>query len=543
MKSTYLQTLIGLAMMLGRRNASGAELSAQETAALDDFNNSGEGGITSSSARKQYQDFAKELAENGSEPPVHAQVTAWYERFAPDSIQETAAFYAGVMRGGSRILALLAFLIGLGAAATLFWYDGSVPINMLPVLLFFIFLPLLLLFISVFLSAMSRFRSHILNGFPGVLFNIVTLSGLKFSRLPQHRRRQLEEALIWLRGHYSYFLLSWFRRSLHAAGACYVAGALIWMLLYVSITDLAFAWSSTLALSAEHMNGLVRLISWPWQSWLSSAVPDFAIIEQTRFFRASDAGSVMESSSGVWWRFIFMSVLVYGLLPRLLLFAAYHIHAQRKLRLALSRSEQARRILHLMRPPTVRFDQTAAKNSEIPAAPERDRRSDKPAGRTPALVAFWNISDKELGKLGSSPDHLFLQLRDEVQNQYFLGGARSSDENNVIIEQLASELRKPSHKKAGINLYIVVKYWESPRISFEKVLRNLHQHCEPGVDGITLLPLLRNQQDLKEANRVNWQHRINRLNLPNVHMETDHGLLLEPPSGSVNTGTYPSSQS
>lgn len=531
MKTSYLKTLIGLAVMQSRRDDSGPEPAKPDNGALDDLNPFIDDSETSASARKRYQEFGKQFTEKGSEPPVHEQVSAWYHYFAPDSIQETAALYATAMRGSSRLLTLLAFLTGLGAAAALFWYDGSVPINVLPVLLFFIFLPLLLLLISLSLSTLSRFRSHILYGLPGVLFNIVSLSGLKFSGLKQERRHQLEKALIWLRGNYSYFFLSWFRRSLHAAGAAYVAGALIWMLLYVSITDLAFAWSSTLALSAEHMHGIVRLISWPWQAWLPSAVPDFTLVEQTRFFRARDAGSVMESSSGIWWRFIFMSALVYGLLPRLLLFGVYSISAGKKLRLALSRSEQARRILYLMRPPTIGFEQSSDKNSEIPEAPKRIKRAEKPAGRTPAIAAFWNINEKELQQLGSSPDQLFTQMRDEVQNWYMLGGAQSSSENLEIIELLARELRKPSHKKAGTNLYIVVKYWESPRISFEKVLRALHQQCEPGLDGITLLPLLRNQQDLKEANRVNWQHRINRLHLPNVYMETEHGLLLNPPAG------------
>lgn len=517
--------------MQSHRENSGPE-SAGDSASVTDLNHSGEGAETSASARKRYQEFGKQLTQQASVPPVHEQVSAWYHHFAPDSIQETAAMYAGVLRGGSRLLALLAFLIGLSAAAGLFWYDGSVPINVLPVLLFFIFLPLLLLLISLSLSTLSRFRSHILYGLPGVLFNIVTLSGIKFGGLKQVRRRQLEKALIWLRGNHSYFFLSWFRRSLHAAGAAYVAGAMIWMLLYVSITDLAFAWSSTLALSAEHMHGLVQLISLPWQHWLPSAVPDFTVVEQTRFFRARDAGSVMESSSGIWWRFIFMSALVYGLLPRLILFGVYNIIAGKKLRQALSRSEQARRILYLMRPPTVGFDQSADKNSEIPETPKRAGRADRPGGRTPALVALWNINEKELQQLESAPDQLFTQMRDEVQHWYVLGGAQSSAENREIIEGIAGELRKPSHKKAGTNLYIVVKYWESPRISFEKVLRALHQQCEPGADGITLLPLLRTPEDLKEANRANWQHRINRLHLPNVYMETEHGLLLHPPSGA-----------
>lgn len=98
----------------------------------------------------------------------------------------------------------------------------------------------------------------------------------------------------------------------------FAIGMILVLLLYVLLTDLAFGWSSTLDLSAGTMWELTSALSWPWRQLWPDAVPGLPLVEASRYFRSAPAPAHGAALLGQWWRFLFMAMVVYVLLPRVL---------------------------------------------------------------------------------------------------------------------------------------------------------------------------------------------------------------------------------
>ncbi|MCW8889163.1 MAG: DUF2868 domain-containing protein [Sedimenticola sp.] len=98
-------------------------------------------------------------------------------------------------------------------------------------------------------------------------------------------------------------------------------------LLYLLVTDLAFGWSSTLAISSAVIHEMTGVISWPWQQLWPAAVPTRELVEQTHYFRAAPGMVEQPELLGQWWPFLLMSLLFYVCLPRLItaLFFRYQL--------------------------------------------------------------------------------------------------------------------------------------------------------------------------------------------------------------------------
>lgn len=83
-------------------------------------------------------------------------------------------------------------------------------------------------------------------------------------------------------------------------------------------TDLAFGWSSTVLTGEQGLSTLLRVVSLPWQTFWPSAVPDAALLSDTRFQRIAPDQSLSDRA-GDWWPFLLASLLAYNLIPRVLL--------------------------------------------------------------------------------------------------------------------------------------------------------------------------------------------------------------------------------
>ena len=116
-------------------------------------------------------------------------------------------------------------------------------------------------------------------------------------------------------------------------GLGFALGALVATLAFVALTDLAFGWSSTLAIEARAVYVWVHHIALPWASLWPEASPSMDLVEATRFFRVAAEGHthlIDPILFGGWWPFLVASIVVYTLLPRLLLLVgarAWHARA------------------------------------------------------------------------------------------------------------------------------------------------------------------------------------------------------------------------
>lgn len=92
--------------------------------------------------------------------------------------------------------------------------------------------------------------------------------------------------------------------------------------------DVRFYWEATPRIGMENLLPIAtQVVAWPW-GWLwPQAVPDVADIAASR----AVTGAVPAVGDGSWWRFLLLSLLVWGLLPRLLLLVFYQLTARRAL--------------------------------------------------------------------------------------------------------------------------------------------------------------------------------------------------------------------
>jgi hypothetical protein len=99
-------------------------------------------------------------------------------------------------------------------------------------------------------------------------------------------------------------------------------GLLAATLFKVVTSDIAFGWQSTIQLSPTAVHSLARAIAAPW-SWAlegDAAFPSLAQIEGSRIILKEGIYHLSTPDLVSWWPFLCLAVLVYGLLPRLLLF-------------------------------------------------------------------------------------------------------------------------------------------------------------------------------------------------------------------------------
>ncbi len=89
----------------------------------------------------------------------------------------------------------------------------------------------------------------------------------------------------------------------------------------VTTADLAFGWQTTLQLGTEKLYSLTKIVALPW-SWLlpkSIAYPSLESIEGTRIILKEGIHYLATENLISWWPFLLLSLVIYGLLPRLIL--------------------------------------------------------------------------------------------------------------------------------------------------------------------------------------------------------------------------------
>jgi hypothetical protein len=98
------------------------------------------------------------------------------------------------------------------------------------------------------------------------------------------------------------------------------------------IFDVRFYWEAT-PQTGSLVHSSVALIATPWRRVWPAAVPDASQIEASRARYAGGERRVATTpaSTAAWWRFLLVSLLVWGVLPRLLLIGAYALAERRAL--------------------------------------------------------------------------------------------------------------------------------------------------------------------------------------------------------------------
>lgn len=438
--------------------------------------------------RRRDRPIGKELAPLAAQPL--AQLCGWLERVGEQPPPSLGSRVAAALRVGTLMLLLVGLLLGWLTAAAVFYYDGSHPVNVINALAVFVAAQALLLLVT----GLSFIPDQVLRFLPGMrslreAFSCVSPGRLPrlLSRVMPARYREATSSFLGttsahraLYGRVEKWLIL---RAGQGFGVAFNLGALAGCLYLVVFSDLAFGWSTTLQTDPAELKTLTDLLSWPWAGLIPQAQPSLELIEATRYFRLQTGvlPGVADSSPlilGQWWPFLFLCLLVFGLLPRILTLAFAAVRLQR----ALSQT-----LLHLPGVPAI-FDRLNSQWVETRAEqPEQALETPLEAGLPsrfagtfrgqPVVVIDW-------GQTGLNREDFAPWLRQEwggiLAGFLAAGGALSLDQDRRVLRSVAASPPGP--------VLLLVKSWEPPMAEFKDFVHELRRGLDP-VRPIAVLPV------------------------------------------------------
>jgi hypothetical protein len=290
------------------------------------------GAVSFPEARNIYIDRLQHLGDGGSMASRRRLIRHWLDiRRGGETGPLPGSIHGEISRVCLAAAAVLGLFAGISLAMALLDYSGARPLNVSVYMGWAVFsqmVILLLLLVMVSLRAGSRTlaRSSILVKLLGRMLSAAVLKARKGAaeHLDGQKREAVSAAVGLFRGRRQIYgsLFFWPVFLLTQAFAvCFNVGLLSATLVKLSGADVAFGWQSTFQVSGRAVYGLVEALAMPWR-WMvppSLAHPSLAAIEGSRIVLKEGIASLATGDLVAWWPFLCLSVLFYGLLPRLVL--------------------------------------------------------------------------------------------------------------------------------------------------------------------------------------------------------------------------------
>lgn len=415
------------------------------------------------------------------------QVMHWWRQVDKGGIQSNAARWWGIRFWLIAGLFFVGVISGSTLCSVALSYDGGQPINVLAMLGVFVGFPALLLLLTCvsctaqalgFRATASLFNTFNINRW--VLGYWDKLTGIdlgdQYNANGESGRLAFWQVVVFSQ----WFALGFF------------TGALLVFFALLVFTDLAFGWSTTLNVQAENVYAWVSFAAAPWSFIMPNAVPDIALVESSQFYRIDQVGAVSNASRlGEWWPFVLMSLLIWGVLPRLMLFAVASWRSRVSAEAYLLSEPNVIALLERMSSPLVEPGDSKPRQSpvwkqeNIPSASQDrfDFIGDKP------VVIIWNDAIENMtlqGQVGA-PLHLS-SLLSEVEKAKVLAEMREGYDSLVLI----------------------TKGWEPPLLEFLDLLILVRSSVGAEVH-INVMPLGLSQAKLSDVEQTVWCGVLNQV--------------------------------
>jgi uncharacterized protein DUF2868 len=477
-----------------------------------------------------------------------AQLNAWLQQVARHDTRTLAHQVVHARRVLSLLVLLAGLIAGNGTAALVFSYDGTQPINVLPVLSAFVLLPLVLL---VFLGMRALLGTLIplLLGRSGLQPSLslwfAALMALLQRLLPQQYREAMQLTLGWSRAHYRLYgrvyrwsLLTW--SQVFALG--FQLSAIAWFVFRLSTTDMAFVWSTTLDIEPQTMAAITNSLALPWTSLAPQATTDLDTIRHTRYFRAHHwvvPPNVHAEALGRWWPFVLAAMITYGVVPRLLTLLLCLWRQRVALRWCLVHTPGATEVLDRLNSPIV---ETAAADAMAPspdkrltpvpdasAMPRVPASLDNPISSSQAMVIIWaNVPVRD----SAVRQHIMQHLDVQVTSIWPAGGATPPEEDQWVLHA-AAEARRDRFSTPRA-LLMLVKAWEPPMLEVVDFLCALRRAIGEGAR-IVVLPIAMSPQALAahvyQQQCAVWQRKLATVGDPWLRVQSLPSLVAQPYPG------------
>jgi hypothetical protein len=298
-------------------------------------------------------------------------------------------------------------------------------------------------------------------------------------------------------------LLAWSQ----SAAVAFNVGLLGTAFALLAFTDLAFGWSTTLAIPAERLLALTTAIATPWRALLPEAVPTQALIEATRFFRLEDAASqarTPETFTG-WWPFLLATIVVYGLLPRVLLRALVGARLSAAARRLLLEDPGVTALLDRMSVPSLHLSSSAPEGASgaepAPVAP-----LERAVGGQASVIVWAGALPADRAAAAAER----LCGRAPSTAPVAAGGAARLDEDRAAIERIADA--------APRRVAIFTRAWEPPLLDFLDFAAALRRSLGAAASIVVCL-VPEPGGDVTSTELTTWRTTLARLNDAHVYVE------------------------
>ncbi len=430
------------------------------------------------------------------------RVRGWWRVAARD--EEGAGARLERVRGAiTAVMALLGVALGVSLALAAFQYDGSQPVNVVRLIALLVVLPALFLVVSLLLLPG---RVALLRGVQDLIapLNPGALALTVFRRLAR-ASPELARTFDWRAGRASaarfakWQLMYWSQ----VAAVGFNIAVLATAVLLVTFSDLAFGWSTTLDVDPAAVTRIVHAIAWPWHAFVPSAVPSAGLVEQSQFFRLDDGGLASGRTLTAWWPFTLLTIVTYGLLPRLLLLGV----ALARLRAAegalLLDDPRVTALVDRMASPAV--ETAAAEHAERAAAPSSDAAGYREAtGRARAIIWEGCVS------VDVARTHARSRLGLELVAAAEAGGGRTLGADRQALDSMGS-----SEQGAVV---VFTPAWEPPLLELLDFLSELRRRVG-AESSIVVVPVADGARAVTAVEHETWARAIGRVGDPRLYVE------------------------
>jgi len=418
------------------------------------------------------------------------QILAWADK-------QSSAIHTEELKDSLHYIAcfiiIFMFISGYGISTALLEYGGEKLVNVLGYFLILIFIPFVLSLYTLGYLLLGRNTST--NNVHSVLKLLIKF----FNALPFGSREKLQSLL-----KHQLVLKSLSLAYLQYGSIALTAGALTSLVFTIITQDIAFGWNTTLQVSPELFHLITDTIAIPWQALFPSAVPSMELVELSHHYRLGEQINpvliTQAKALGSWWQFLALSLMVWGLFPRIILL----LLAKKNVRLSIEKSllghPNSSILLKQMNEVYITTHGKTSKNSDHTAAGyDLSQQALKPM-RTVSLIG-WNLDHNQLP--------LIMDVKQITAEQlYHAGGKNTLQEDDLIIKSI----KNPT--------VILVKAWEPPMRDFLDFISDLYSHHH---EEITIFPIGTAQKQFraKESEITIWNSKIASLQLPNISIHHD----------------------
>lgn len=407
---------------------------------------------------------SKELTERDQNLKIDRQLadsdllSTWAKALRPQNFGQIVISRINLFVG---LLYLLAVVVGSTLTLSLIRMKPGLPVN--------IFWAVAVILgpqtITLVLQIVSGFKSQL-------------LSGLIHARIPQlsslHYYRQIYGKIE------KWYLLD----RLQRLTLFFNFSVLITLSLLFSLTDVSFAWGTTLDFSSSNIALACKLISLPW-FFYEAGIPNLELITKTQYSSFQQSYIHDSSLAGEWWRFLMLTVSIYGLLPRILLFAFARFRFGKALATVKLRHSDCIKALRRLRSQAHWEKHVEKSPSQAHSVPQKLITPKDVAQNSVDLIVWRDlqITDEKL--------RVFFDGHDcQVKNIFrFLDGFDDFSGN------------KTAEKISSGNVIICVDYWESYGKALRRFISGLNRPF------VYLAPLkTKNTLGLEEE--TSWQDAV-----------------------------------